>query len=96
MKKITSTLLAVLSAILLFAQAPQAFKYQAVARDITGNILDSTNVSFRISILEGSTSGITVYAETHDTITNSLGLVNLQIGNGSVVSGVFEDIDWSQ
>ena len=28
-----------LSAILLFAQAPQLFKYQAVARDNAGNIL---------------------------------------------------------
>ncbi len=94
MKQFTTTLLAVLTAILLFAQAPQAFKYQAVARDNTGNILDSLDISFRISILEGSPSGITVYSETHDTITNSLGLVNLEIGNGTVVSGVFENIDW--
>ncbi len=32
MKKITLILLAVLSAVILFAQTPQAFKYQAVVR----------------------------------------------------------------
>jgi len=94
MKKITTTLLVILSAIILFAQTPQAFKYQALVRDNAGEILTNQNVSFQISILEGSTTGTIAYLETHDTITNEFGLVNLEIGNGSAVSGVFADIDW--
>jgi len=94
MKKTTLCLVAILSAFLVLAQSPQAFKYQAVVHDNTGEILAEQNVSFQISILEGSISGIAVYIETHDTITNEFGLVNLEIGNGSVFSGVFADINW--
>ena len=95
MKKLTITLtMVIVVTITAIAQAPQAFRYQAVARDNAGNVLVNQNVSFQISILEGSTSWAAVYVETHDTITNEFGLVNLEIGNGAVVSGVFEEIDW--
>ncbi len=76
------------------AQSPDAFKYQAVARDAGGQILANQAVSFQISILQGSTSGSSVYSETHSTNTNSFGLVNMEIGNGTVASGDFSAIDW--
>ena len=66
-----------------------------MVRDNGGNILKSQNVSLRISILSGSTSGNIVYSETHAKLTNDFGLVNLEIGNGTVVSGSFSNIDWS-
>lgn len=94
MIKITLTFSVILSVLILFAQTPQAFKYQAVARDISGNVLQNQNVSFQISILQGSESGVNIYTETHDTTTNEFGLINLEIGKGEVVSGVFGDIDW--
>jgi type VI secretion system Hcp family effector len=94
MKKLNLMLVAIIISFCSISQSPQAFKYQAVARDNGGNVLANQNVSFQISILEGSTSGIAVYVETHDTITNEFGLVNLEIGNGAEVSGVFADIDW--
>lgn len=94
MKKITLAILAVISVIFLLAQSPQAFKYQAVARDSTGVILGHKDVSFQISILQGSTSGPAVFIETHDTTTNEFGLVSLEIGKGIIVSGIFTTIDW--
>lgn len=78
----------------LNAQTPQAFKYQAVVRDNSGNVLVNKNVSFKISILETSTSGTTVYSETQTSITNQFGLANLNIGSGTVVSGTFSTINW--
>jgi len=94
MKKITITFLLATVIIISFAQSPQAFKYQAVARDSAGEILANQNVSFQISILQGSASGTIVYTETHDTTTNGYGLVNLEIGNGLIVSGDFASISW--
>jgi hypothetical protein len=35
-----------------------------------------------------------VYSETHSTITHTLGLFNLNIGTGTVVSGTFAGINW--
>jgi hypothetical protein len=79
----------------IVAQSPQAFKYQAVARDASGNVLANRNLSFRISILSGSTSGTLVYSETHtNKITNDFGLAELEIGNGTVLSGTFSAIPW--
>lgn len=95
--KITKLICVSLFAVLSFqgfSQAPQAFKYQAVARDNSGNILASQAVSFRINILSGSTSGTSVYAETHTATTNAYGLVNLNIGAGTVISGTFSSISW--
>ncbi|MCK4288096.1 MAG: hypothetical protein KAW86_02730, partial [Bacteroidales bacterium] len=78
----------------LKAQLPQAFKYQAVARDNIGNVLVNQNVSFKISIKQSSITGEIVYAEVHNVTTNQFGLINLEIGNGTVVLGEFENINW--
>jgi hypothetical protein len=76
------------------AQAPQAFKYQAVARNITGELLANKNVTFRISIIQSSVSGPMLYSELHSKTTNGYGLVDLEIGNGSSPSGSFTGINW--
>ena len=79
----------------IFAQSPEAFKYQAIARDASGNVIANQNVSFRISIIKTSATGTPVYVETHNLTTNNFGLANLNIGEGSTVSGDFSTIDWS-
>ncbi|MFH2096158.1 MAG: hypothetical protein ABIJ16_10670, partial [Bacteroidota bacterium] len=75
-------------------QSPQSFSYQAVVRDATGLVIPDQNVGIRISILQGSVSGPAVYTETHSPTTSSFGLVNLEIGAGSVVLGNFTVIPW--
>ncbi|MDH3649831.1 MAG: hypothetical protein OEQ53_09110, partial [Saprospiraceae bacterium] len=88
------TLSLMLFVILTTAQSPEAFNYQAVARDAAGQLLANQSVSFQISILKGGASGTKVYSETHGTKTNAFGLVNLEIGYGVLVSGDFSAIDW--
>lgn len=77
-----------------FTQVPGAFNYQAVVRNISGEVISNQNVSFRISILENSTSGNVVYSETHKAQTNNFGLVNLKVGKGTRVSGNFNPAGW--
>ncbi len=78
------------------AQTPQSFRYQSVARDNSGNILANQSVSFRISILSGSIAGTTLYSETHTgKTTNAFGLVELEIGKGTPVTGTFSLINWA-
>jgi hypothetical protein len=79
----------------VIAQAPQAFKYQAVARNSSGNLIQYQLVAFRITLLQGGPSGTLVYQERHTTNTNNYGLANLDIGNGTVLAGTFDLIDWS-
>ena len=93
-KQIIIILLVLVAMSNIFAQAPQSFKYQAVVRDISGTVLSNQNVGFQISILQGSETGSSVYTETFTTTTNSYGLVNLNIGEGTIVNGNFTTIDW--
>ena len=92
MKKITSILTTlVLFSITVFAQAPQAFNYQGVARDAEGNPLVNREIGLQISILEDAT---TIYTETHSVLTSNLGLFAVQVGAGIPVFGTFESISW--
>jgi len=77
------------------AQTPQQFSYQAVVRDNSNNLVSNQTVGMQISILEGAPNGIAVYTETHTPVTNANGLVNVSIGLGTAVTGVFDSIDWS-
>lgn len=94
MKKLLLLFLAIGLVAISFAQTPASFNYQAVARDAGGGLVQDKNVSFRISILEGSTVGPTLYQETHVVTTNKYGLVNLSIGTGTIVTGTFASVNW--
>ncbi|HOZ52839.1 MAG TPA: hypothetical protein PLU17_13330 [Chitinophagaceae bacterium] len=78
-----------------FAQAPQAFNYSAVVRNGSGTPIPNQLVKFRLSILRGTITGPSVYVETHSTTTDANGMVNLEIGRGTIVSGVFAAIPWN-
>ncbi len=91
MKKYTLLLISYLLIVTsIFAQAPQQFKYQAVLRDGSGNIIASQAKSIVIDILQGSSSGSVVFTETHNVTTTAQGIINLNIG-----SILTMDIDWA-
>lgn len=95
MKNLFTFFAAVVLTANVFAQAPQKMSYQAVIRNSSNALVSSTAVSMRISILQGSTSGTAVYVETQAATTNANGLVSIEIGAGTVVTGTFAGIDWS-
>ncbi len=78
-----------------FSQVPDAFNYQAVVRNSTGEVIANKSVSFQISILQTSDNGTAVYVESHSATTNKFGLVSLEIGHGTVKSGVFNPGAWT-
>jgi uncharacterized protein (TIGR02145 family) len=80
----------------VFAQTiPQRFSYQSIIRNPGGQALASQPIAMKISLLQGSETGAVVYSETHTATTNASGLVTLQVGGGTVVSGSMNSIDWS-
>ena len=80
---------------MMTAQAPNKMSYQAVIRDASNNLITNTSVGVRVSILQGSSTGTAVYQETHTVTTNINGLVSLEVGAGTVISGTFSSIAWS-
>ncbi len=95
MKKLFSIVAAVLITAGVFAQSPEKMSYQAVIRNNSNALVTNTSVGMKISILQGSASGTEVYVETQTPTTNVNGLVSIEIGSGTVVSGTFSSIDWS-
>jgi uncharacterized protein (TIGR02145 family) len=77
------------------AQSPEKMSFQAVIRNASDVLVVSQAIGMQISILQGSETGTPLYVETHTPTTNSNGLVTLEIGGGTAVTGTFEGIDWS-
>jgi hypothetical protein len=78
------------------SQAPQLIKYQAIVRNSSGQIIQNQLVSLRVSILQGSMSGASVYTELQSDSVNSTGILTINIGAGSPLYGIFSSIDWSE
>ena len=77
-----------------FAQVPQMMSYQAVVRGSDNNLVVNQQISMRVSILQGSADGETVYTETHSATSNANGLVSIEIGNGTS-NDDFSAINWA-
>ena len=71
-------LLLFLTSFLLFfsghSQSPQGFNYQAIVRDVNGNIRSNQGVQFIFELRDAS--GSAVYQEVHSVITNKYGLAD--------------------
>lgn len=80
--------------IILLAQAPQGFNYQATVRNSLGGLIISQNVNFKFNLMQNALTSVPVYSETHLAPTDDLGTVNLVIGKGTATTGVFSQINW--
>ena len=87
-----ATVVAFLLTLSSFAQAPEKMSYQVVIRDANNALVTSQQIGMQITILQVNTA---VYEETHTPTSNTNGLVSLEIGTGTVISGSFTAIDWS-
>jgi hypothetical protein len=78
-----------------FGQAPDGINYQAVIRKTSGALLTNSPVAIRVQIKQTSATGAVVFSERQTAITSAYGLVNLVIGQGTLLSGNFSTINWS-
>jgi hypothetical protein len=84
-----------LSASLYAQSVPQGMKYQAVARDLSGNVIANQTIGLKISLLSNGKGSTVYYNEVHSVTTSSLGLFTLVIGEGKVDKGTFASVPWS-
>jgi len=105
-KKIRKCMMSSVLAILMllwhhnsFAQVPQGFNYQAIARDAGGNPIANTAMPVKITIQSEQTGGTVFWEELHSSVsTNNFGMLTVVVGQGVKQSGTaatFADIDWS-
>jgi hypothetical protein len=72
----------------IYAQTPQKMSYQSVIRNTSNVLITSTTVGMRISILQGSASGSSVYTETQTPTTNFNGFYTGYINKNDTSSYV--------
>jgi hypothetical protein len=79
----------------LIVNANDAINYQAVIRSSDGKVVSSKSIAVQMTIFNDIQSQNMVYKENHTTETNEFGMINLKIGLGQSVFGVFDNINWS-
>ena len=94
-KIVFSIAVVLVTAVSVYAQVPQGFNFQAVARGATGEILADQALGVQVSIIKGTEDGNPIYEETHSITTNPLGLIQLVIGEGTAAEGqIFSEVDF--
>ena len=78
----------------LLSQSPQGIPYQAVMRNADGSVMASSEAVLTFMIHDGTANGTLVYQESHSLTSNAQGLVSCVVGNGVVLQGNFNSINW--
>ena len=94
MKKSFLFLVLLAMGIMISAQTPNSFNYQAIIRNIDGEVLAEEKVAMKFSLLTDSSAGESVYHEEHQLVTSPAGLITVAIGNGTNASVSMDSIDW--
>ncbi|MBL7943663.1 MAG: hypothetical protein JNM00_12900 [Flavobacteriales bacterium] len=88
------TLLATFCSLVVSAQVPHRFNYQCALRDANGEIAANDAVTMRFTIRQNNAAGAVRYQEIHTTTSNEFGLVNVDIGAGTVTQFSWSNLDW--
>ena len=96
MRKTSLLILGLILSAITFAQAPNKMSFQTVVRNSQGKLVLNKSIGVRISILQSTSTGTPVYVETHTKTSNVNGLLTLEVGTGTVTTGTFATINWSQ
>ncbi|WP_417854141.1 tail fiber domain-containing protein [Xanthomarina gelatinilytica] len=91
MKKLV-LLLVFFTAGITFAQ--QGINYKALIKDGSGNVVANDLIQIEFTILQGA-GQTNVYQESHAPTTDANGIVIVNIGDGTPISGTFNTIDWA-
>lgn len=93
MKNISIIIAAML--LCVFNLNARGINFAVTLADSEGNLQPSTEALVRLSVIPEDESLPATYIETHDAVSNEYGVANLVLGEGAVVAGVWDDIDWS-
>jgi len=95
MKNIFTLIVVLFLAASSYAQAPDGVNYQAVIRNLSGTLVANSTIAIRIQVKQTSASGTIVFQERHSVTTSAQGVVNLVIGQGTLLGGNFSTINWA-
>ncbi|WP_046744389.1 hypothetical protein [Kordia zhangzhouensis] len=72
----------------------RSINYKALISDNTGSPLTNQVVTLQFTILKGNMAATEVYKETHSATTDTNGIVIVNIGEGTLLAGSYQTINW--
>lgn len=81
--------------ILALNVAARGINFSLTLTDASGSTQPSTEATLRMSLMAERSDADACYIETHKVTSNPYGVVHAALGEGSVVAGNWDDIDWS-
>ncbi|MGB4847108.1 MAG: hypothetical protein WBP41_04270, partial [Saprospiraceae bacterium] len=93
---ITTLLVFAVSGLKAQVALPEGMRYQAIARDIDGNIRSKEALIVKAELVVLDTEDEVVYSEIQNTTSGEFGLLNITIGEGKSIIGSFSKIPWSK
>ena len=70
-----------------------SINYKAIIKDNLGNVVSNQSVTVQFAIQQG-VAFTTVYSESHNPTTDQNGIIVLNIGEGTPISGSYNAIAW--
>lgn len=88
--------ISLISNMMLKAQVlPEGMNYQAVARNLRGEILANQPIALKVKLFSVANEKKEYYTENHDVVTSATGVFSLIIGKGKPEIGSYSAIPWS-
>ncbi len=81
---------------LLAQSVSQGMRFQALARDLQGNLLAKEKLEVKVELYASEPEEKVFYAEGHHIQSNELGLLDFVIGEGANFGGDFSRIPWAE
>ena len=95
LRSIFLTIAATLATMAAVAQT-DGFSYQAVIRNVTGELIKSQNIGLLISIADSAGTNV-MYKETQTAPTNDFGVLSVTVGRGKAQDGTkLTNVDWTK
>jgi hypothetical protein len=91
----TLQILIILLIVSISGFAQNGINYKAVIKNDLGNVIANSTVDITFQILE-SDALTNVYEENHSPTTDDNGIIIANIGEGTIISGIFNDINWGE
>lgn len=88
-------ILLVILLVSILGYSQNGINYKAVIKNDLGNIIANSSVDIRFQILE-SDALTNVYEETHSPTTDNNGIIIVNIGEGTVIMGTSDAINWEE
>lgn len=86
-------ILLVLLLVSVVGYTQNGINYKALIKDDLGNAIVNASVDIKFKILE-SDAQTNIYEEIHSPSTDDNGIIIVNIGEGTIISGIFDEIKW--